>query len=185
LPDSFVVRPYFWIPEAGLAKRERVDGKPYRQWVKDGLLYTSPGEKVNHRLIFEKIKDLQAIFSLREIAFDRWGSQQIVEDLEGMGLTVSPHGQGFKDMELPMGKLLELVTSSELLHCGNDILDWMAGNLNAKEDDAGNRKPHKGTRGSKIDGMVALLMALGVILRNRTGRYPSALAEMFPTGEAA
>lgn len=186
LPDGYAVRAYFWIPAAGLKQREARDGKPYQKWVRDGLLYLSPGEKVNHKLIFEKIKELQATYSLREIAFDRWGAQYIVEDLEAMRLTVSPHGQGFKDMELPMDELLGLVVSGGLMHCGNAILDWMASNLNAKEDDAGNRKPAKGTRGSKIDGIVALLMALGVTLRNRTPRYPSALAQMFPkTGDAA
>lgn len=185
LPDGvFAVRAYFWLPKGGLMKREKVDGKPYRQWEADGLLITSPGEKVNHRLIFEKIQELQSTFSLREIAFDRWGSAQIIEQLEGLGLTVTPHGQGFKDMALPMDTLLSLTVSGEILHCGNDILDWMASNLNAKEDDAGNRKPAKGTRGSKIDGMSALLMALGVTMRGRAGRYGSALAEMFP-GEAA
>ena len=199
-PGCYFVKAFFWLPEQGLEVRQKKDGKPYKEWVKRGLLelcrkgpaklrdgtpYQRTGEVVDHHLILEKLRELRAVYSIREIAFDRWAAEYLVADLERDGFTVAPHGQGFKDMSTPMNELLSLVLQGKLVHGGNEILDWMAGNLSAKEDETGNRKPHKATRATKIDGMAALLMALGVTLRNRTGRYESALAQMFPTARAS
>jgi len=200
-PDCYFVKAFFWLPEFNLKTRIKTDGKPYDLWEKRGLLelcrkgpaklrdgteYERTGAVVDHHLILEKLRELRETYSIREIAFDRWGAEYLVADLEREGFTVAPHGQGYKDMSSPMNELLSLVLQGKLVHGGNEILDWMAGNLSAKEDETGNRKPHKATRATKIDGMAALLMALGVTLRNRTGRYESALAKMFPTtGEAA
>lgn len=173
--QEFIAKPYFWIPEAGLAQRERRDGKPYRQWVDRGLVYLSPGETVDYHLILDKLKDLKKQFGIQEIGVDEWSAEYLVQDIERTGLIVSPHRQGFKSMSLPLKELQELVLNGRLIHNGNEILDWMAGNLVAKEDDAGNVKPTKRNRASKIDGIVALTMALGTQIRNRGPKLVSAL----------
>lgn len=178
--DKFVALPHFWIPEAGLLQREKKDGKPYRQWIDRGLVMLAPGETVDYHLILDKLKELKDQFAIQEIGIDEWSAEYLIQDIERLGLIVSPHRQGFKSMSLPLKELQELVLNARLIHNGNEVLDWMAGNLVAKEDDAGNVKPTKRNRASKIDGIVALIMALGTQIRNRGPRLVSAL-EGIPT----
>lgn len=173
--NDVAVLPFFWVPEVGLDQRAKRDGKPYRKWVERGLLYLSPGETVDYHLILDKLKELKQQFNIQEIGVDEWSAEYLVQDIERCGFIVSPHRQGFKSMNLPMKELQDLVLNDRLLHNGNEILDWMAGNLTAKEDDASNVKPTKRNRAEKIDGIVALIMSLGTAIRNRGPRLVSAL----------
>jgi phage terminase large subunit-like protein len=126
-------------------------------------------------VILDKLRELKSQFRIQEVGFDEWNATYLVQDLERAGFVVSPHRQGFKSMSAPLKELQDLVLNGRLIHNGNEILDWMAGNLIAKEDDAGNVKPTKRNRAAKIDGMVALVMALGTHMRNRGPKLVSAL----------
>ena len=90
--------PYFWIPEETLDLRVRRDHVPYDLWERQGTLMTTEGNVVHYGYIEKFIEQLGERFNIREIAFDRWGAVQMVQNLEGMGFTVVPFGQGFKDM---------------------------------------------------------------------------------------
>ena len=87
---------------------------------------------------------------------------------EAEGMTVVQFGQGFASMSSPMKELEKLIISGQLAHGGNPVLTWMAGNLVASEDAAGNIKPDKGKSTEKIDGMVALIMGLDRAVRRQT-----------------
>lgn len=178
--QEYIAKPYFWLPEAGLDQRAKRDGKPYRDWAARGLIYLAPGETVDYHLILDKAKELKQQFRISEIGIDEWSATYLIQDLERLGFVVSPHRQGFKSMSPPLKELKDLVLSGRLIHNGNEVLDWMAGNLIAKEDDAGNVKPTKRNRASKIDGIVALVMALGTSIRNRGPKLVSAL-DRIPT----
>ena len=96
--DKYIVLPYFWIPEENIDLRVRRDHVQYDFWVKQGQLLTTEGNVVHYGYIEKFIEDLGQIYNIREIAFDRWGAVQMVQNLEGMGFRVVPFGQGFKDM---------------------------------------------------------------------------------------
>ena len=96
--DKYTVLPYFWIPEDNIDLRVRRDHVPYDVWERQGYLQTTEGNVVHYGYIEKFIERLGERFNIREIAFDRWGAVQMVQNLEGMGFTVVPFGQGFKDM---------------------------------------------------------------------------------------
>ena len=90
----------------------------------------------------------------------------MVQNLEGMGFTVVPFGQGFKDMSPPTKEFYKLLMEGNIIHGGNEILSWMAGNVVVETDPAGNIKPAKNKSAEKIDGIVAAIMALDRCIRH-------------------
>lgn len=93
----------------------------------------------------------------------------LVQNLEDMGFTMVPFGQGFKDMSPPSKELFKLLMEGNIIHGGNPVLKWMAGNVVMRQDPAGNINPDKEKSVEKIDGIVASIMVLDRYIRNGTG----------------
>ncbi len=169
--DKFCILPYFWIPEDTLELRVRRDHVPYDVWERQGFLETTEGNVVHYGYIEKFIERLGERFNIREIAFDRWGAVQMVQNLEGMGFTVVPFGQGFKDMSPPTKELMKLTLEQKLAHGGHPVLRWMMDNIYIRTDPAGNIKADKEKSTEKIDGAVATIMGLDCAIRcgNNTG----------------
>ena len=163
--DKYMVLPYFWIPEDNLDLRVRRDHVPYDVWERQGFLQTTEGNVVHYGYIEKFIERLGERFNIREIAFDRWGAVQMVQNLESMGFTVVPFGQGFKDMSPPTKELMKLVLEEKIAHGGHPVLRWMMDNIYIRTDPAGNIKPDKEKSTEKIDGAVATIMALDRAIR--------------------
>ena len=169
--DKYYVLPYFWIPEETLDLRVRRDHVPYDLWERQGVLMTTEGNVVHYGYIEKFIEQLGERFNIREIAFDRWGAVQMVQNLEGMGFTVVPFGQGFKDMSPPTKELMKLVLEEKIAHGGHPVLRWMMDNIYIRTDPAGNIKADKEKSTEKIDGAIATIMGLDRAIRcgNDTG----------------
>lgn len=165
------VLPFFWIPEESIEKRVRKDRVPYDVWVKQGLIETTPGNVIDYRYIRRKINELGERYNIKEIAFDRWGATEIIQNLEDEGFTVVQFGQGYKSMTAPTKELMKLVLEKKLYHGGHPVLRWMCDNLVVKQDPAANLKPDHAKSTEKIDGMVALIMGLDRALRHRNSVY--------------
>ena len=163
--DKYIVLPYFWIPEDTLELRVRRDHVPYDVWEKQGFLRTTEGNVVHYGYIEKFIEQLGEKFNIREIAFDRWGAVQMVQNLEGMGFTVVPFGQGFKDMSPPTKELMKLTLEQKIAHSGHPVLRWMMDNIFVRTDPAGNIKADKEKSTEKIDGAVATIMGLDRAIR--------------------
>ena len=163
--DKYAVLPYFWIPEENISLRVRRDHVPYDTWERQGVLLTTEGNVVHYGFIEQFIEKLGERYNIREIAFDRWGAVQMVQNLEGMGFTVVPFGQGFKDMSPPTKELMKLVLEEKIAHGGQPVLRWMMDNIFIRTDPAGNIKPDKEKSTEKIDGAVATIMALDRAIR--------------------
>ena len=164
--ERYVFLPFFWIPEENMARRVRRDHVPYDVWERQGFLETTEGDVIHYGFIESFIEDLGKRFHIKEIAFDRWGAVQMVQNLEGLGFTVVPFGQGFKDMSPPSKRLMELVLERNVAHGGHPVLRWMMDNIFVRTDPAGNIKPDKEKSTEKIDGAVAAIMALDRAVRN-------------------
>ena len=164
--EKYVFLPYFWIPEENMVRRVRRDHVPYDVWEKQGFLETTEGDVIHYGFIESFIDGLGKRFHIKEIAFDRWGAVQMVQNLEGLGFTVVPFGQGFKDMSPPTKRLMELVLERNVAHGGHPVLRWMMDNIFVRTDPAGNIKPDKEKSAEKIDGAVAAVMALDRAVRN-------------------
>lgn len=163
--DRYIILPYFWLPEDNLPLRVNRDHVPYDVWERQGFLQTTEGNVVHYGYIEKFIERLGERFNIREIAFDRWGAVQMVQNLEGMGFTVVPFGQGFKDMSPPTKELMKLVLEQRIAHGGHPVLRWMMDNIYIRTDPAGNIKPDKEKSTEKIDGAVAAIMALDRAIR--------------------
>ncbi len=163
--DKYIILPYFWVPEDTLDLRVRRDHVPYDVWERKGYLQTTEGNVVHYGYIEKFIERLGERFNIREIAFDRWGAVQMVQNLEGMGFTVVPFGQGFKDMSPPTKELMKLVLEQRIAHGGQSVLRWNMDNIFIRTDPAGNIKADKEKSTEKIDGAVATIMALDRAIR--------------------
>ena len=150
---------------------------PYDIWKQQGYLLTTEGNVIHYGFIEKFIEDLNTSYHIKEIAFDRWGAVQMVQNLEGDGFTVVPFGQGFKDMSPPTKELMKLTLEGKIAHGGHPVLSWMMDNIHVQTDPAGNIKPDKAKSTEKIDGAVALIMALDRCIRNEGVRDNSVYDE--------
>ena len=163
--DKYIVLPYFWVPEDTLDLRVRRDHVPYDVWERQGYLQTTKGNVVHYGYIEQFIESLGERFNIREIAFDRWGATQMVQNLEDMGFTVVPFGQGFGSMSSPTKELFKLTLERRLAHGGHPVLRWNIDNVTIRTDPAGNIKMDKAKSTEKIDGAIATVMALDRAIR--------------------
>jgi phage terminase large subunit-like protein len=156
----------FWIPEDQMAVRTRDQGLKYQEWVKAGYIEATPGNVIDYDYIFEQVQLDADMYDIDQIAFDRWGAARVSQVLQNKGMTMVQFGQGFASMSPPMKELERLVLSKKLIHGNNPVLTWMADNLVARMDPSGNIKPDKEKSREKIDGVVALIMAIDLALRH-------------------
>lgn len=163
--NHYYVLPYFWLPEETLPLRVRRDHVPYDVWERQGYLKTTEGNVVHYGFIENFIDELGQKFHIKEIAFDRWGAVQMSQNLEGLGFTMVQFGQGYKDMSPPTKELMKLTLEQTLAHNGHPVLRWMMDNIFIRRDPAGNIKPDKEKSTEKIDGAVAMIMALDRAIR--------------------
>ena len=163
--DKYIILPYFWIPEDNLDLRVRRDHVPYDVWERQGYLKTTEGNVVHYGFIENFIDELGQKFHIKEIAFDRWGAVQMSQNLEGLGFTMVQFGQGYKDMSPPTKELMKLTLEQTLAHNGHPVLRWMMDNIFIRRGPAGNIKPDKEKSTEKIDGAVAMIMALDRAIR--------------------
>ncbi len=164
--EKYIVLPYFWIPADNIATRVRRDHVPYDIWEQQGYIKTTEGNVVHYGFIETFIEELNKKYNIREIAFDRWRAVQMVQNLDGMGFTVVAFGQGYKDMSPASKELMKLILEKNMAHGGNPVLRWMMDNIYVKTYPAGNIKPDKEKSTDRIDGAVALVMALDRAIRN-------------------
>lgn len=171
-PDgTFDILCKFWIPGDNALERERRDRVPYTIWANDqdtGLTFTD-GNVTDYDFVRRDIVDFSKRFNVRQIAMDRWNATQLSIQLQGDGLDLVGYGQGVASMSAPSKMLENLIASGKIRHGGNPVLSWMAGNATVKVDAAGNIRPVKPKAGSpeRIDGIVSLVMALGIQMSHR------------------
>lgn len=170
--DGYQLMTRFWVPESGMRQRSRRDRVPYDQWAREGWITATPGDVIDYDRIRRDVVALGKDYNIREIAADRWNATQIIAQLQGDGFEMFAFGQGFASMTAPTKELLKLIAAGKLWHNGNPVLRWMASNLATDEDAAGNLKPSKKKSTEKIDGVVAVIMALGrAMIRDESGTW--------------
>ena len=163
--ENYIVLPYFWLPEDTLELRCRRDHVLYDVWERQGFIQTTEGNVIHYGYIEKFIENLGERFNIREIAYDRWGATQISQDLEGAGFTVVPMGQGFASMSPPTKELMTLTLQKRIAHSGHPVLRWNMDNIYIRTDPAGNIKADKSKSTEKIDGAIAMIMALDRAIR--------------------
>ena len=165
--DGWDVHSNFWLPEEGLVEKARSDRVPYDKWAEDGLLHTTPGRSIEYAFIAAWLRDLFDNHDVGAVAFDRYNMKFLKPWLEKVGFTEAElekfveFGQGFVSMSPAIRELESLLLANKLRHGNHPVLTMCAQNTVVKEDEAENRKFVKGKATGRIDGMVALAMAVG------------------------
>lgn len=178
--EKYQVLCRFWIPSDNMHERVRRDKVPYDVWANQGYIKPTPGNIIDYGFILAQIQQDTKDYDFRELAFDRWGSQKIIIDLQNLGFEdesakhfqhyLIDFGQGFASMNSPTKELEKMVLSQEICHGDNPVLKWMISNIAIKMDAAGNIKPDKSESTDRIDGVVALIMAVDRAIRDKTGQ---------------
>ena len=158
------VQAHFWTPEQGLQDRARRDRAPYPLWHQQGILRTTPGASVDLEHVAADMLEIFDGMDVQAIAFDRWRIDQLRRELDRMGaeLPLVEFGQGFQSFSPALDVLEAELLNGRIAHGGNPLLTWCAANAVTAKDPAGNRKLDKQKATGRIDGLVALAMALGV-----------------------
>jgi phage terminase large subunit-like protein len=159
---TFWAEPHFWIPEENMRDRVKRDRVPYDQWAKEGKLHLTHGNVTDFDKVRADIIKLTKKYNVRQVAIDRWNATQLATQLQGDGVNVLGFGQGYGSMSSPAKQLEALVVGGKLLHGGHPVLAWQASNVAIQQDHAGNIKPSKAKSSERIDGIVALTMAIGI-----------------------
>ncbi len=164
-PDQRACLPFFWVPRATFEAGKRVE---YEVWHRDGLIEVTEGRVINHEDIRRKINELNEIYQIRDIAYDSYHASQLSHKLaDEDGINMVAFGQTFRSMSEPSKVLEQMIIEGALEHFGNAVLRWMASNVSIQEHKTtGWIKPVKSSRQSpnKIDGIVSLVMAIGLAI---------------------
>lgn len=171
------VRMMFWTPERGLHEREKTDKAPYTLWQKQGILNAVPSANIDYDYVAQQIEMelMDSGIKLEALAFDRWRIDLFNRACadNGISFPLVEFGQGFKDMGPALDKVEEYILNGNLRHGDNPLLNMCAINSVAVADPAGNRKLEKRKSTGRIDGMVALAMAVGVSCKEDVKRLPT------------
>ncbi len=170
-PDAVRILARFWCPEAKLQDDHNRYKAQYQTWAREGWLKTTPGDAVDYGFIKKQILEDAGRFELVDVNVDRlFQGYQMCAELQDEGLTVFGMGQGFLSMAMPMKEFERRLLEKKLHHGGNPVLRWMANNVAVRQDPAGNLKPDKAESQGRIDGIVALVMALDRQMRGAKPR---------------
>lgn len=182
-PDEeggFDVVPHFFLPKVGIEDKSEADRVPYDVWAKKGLLTLIPGSTVDPGFVADALARLGAEYRIEGIAYDRWRINDLKRELGliGVDLPLVEFGQGFRDMAPAVDRLERAVAERLLRHGGHPVLNMCAANAVVERDPAGNRKLSKAKAQGRIDGLVALAMALTVAGRHEPEPLPACLLEL-------
>jgi len=143
------------------------------RWHEDGWLTLTPGNVVDYEWIKQDLLDFMERWPVKEIAFDKWNSSQLVNDMLELNAPMVEFGMGYASMSAPTKELERRYLSNEIDHPNDPVLTWAMSNVVADQDPAGNIKPAKNKCQEKIDPVTALIMAVGRAMLNEQEPEPT------------
>lgn len=169
--DKYIVYPHLFTPKDTLLEREERDKNPYYTWVEQKDLIALEGKYINFELFMDYLYSLDEEFEFEKIGFDRWGSPTILNRLEDKW-DIVPLGQGFQTFTPYINDFENMLIDERLIIAENEVFTYMANHTIAVYDDAMNVKYSKKKSTFKIDGIIAMIMALGLAVEeNEVGHY--------------
>lgn len=164
--ETVRVVPRFWVPKAKVYDSQNRYADQYQAWADAGLLTLVEGDVIDYALIRDQVTADAERFFLDSANIDRlWQGYQLTMELQAAGINIYPFGQGFLSMANPTREFERRVMSGKIQHGGHQVLRWMANAAAVSYDAAGNMKPNKAESQGKIDGIVAMVMALDRAMR--------------------
>lgn len=164
------VKPTFWLPRDGIEQKAKSDRVPYDVWEGQGYLETTPGKAIGYEFVAQHLRGVFDSCNVKAIAFDRWGMKYLKPWLEKVGFSEEElerfveFGQGYASMSPAIRSLESMLLSEQIEHGLHPVLTMCSRNATIVQDPAENRKFAKKKETGRIDGMVALAMAVGVAM---------------------
>ena len=162
------VKPTFWLPGDGLVEKSKKDKVPYDVWHEQGYLLAAPGKSVDYEYVSDWLRGQFDKYNIQTIAFDRWNMRHLKPWLLKVGFSdtlidtkFKEFGQGTQSMSPALRDLEAEILNARLAHGGHPVLTMCANNAVVEGKDSANRKLSKSKSSGRIDGMVALAMAVG------------------------
>jgi len=163
IDGKLIVKSWFWIPEETAKRKNEI--ADYLRWVDAGHVRTTPGQVIDQQTIIRDILEISKEYNIKSFAFDRFLAYNgIIQSLTDEGLSGFEHGQGFVSMSTPSKDLEKRIKQQTIIHNNNPVLAWQIGNVELELDAAENIKPSKRKSAEKIDGVVALVMAINCFM---------------------
>ena len=178
---KYYVYPNFWMPRKGLSNRSKAQNIPFVKWNKSGYLEATPGKSIKKQMIAEYIYEIHEAYGIKKIAYDNWHYTQFKSYLLDAGfadweidkeeaededdLLFQIFIQGYKSFAPAINFTEQLVLDELLIQDDNPVMNWNMANCEVRVDPAGNRKLDKSSDKKKIDGVVAMVMALSLAER--------------------
>lgn len=159
--QSWRVHARFWIPEENMRERIRRDRVPYDVWARQGWIEPTPGDVIDHDFIQAAIERDNEEYEIIDNGFDPFNATMIMSRLTASGVNMVAFRQGFISMSPAVKQTETLILGRKLAHGGNPVLRWMMTNVVMEMDPAGNIKPAKNKSNARIDGLVAMFIAIG------------------------
>ena len=161
----------FWLPEERALECEKEGKRHYATWARNGWLTLTPGNVIDYEFIRKEINTLNERFIIKECAFDPWNAIDLATRLGSDGVNMVECRQGYKSMTEPSKDLEARVIQGKVRHGHNPILKWCIANAVVTSDAAGNIKPDKEKATGKIDGVVAVIMAMSRLIVDSENAY--------------
>jgi phage terminase large subunit-like protein len=167
------VWPMFWVPEENERARELSNRDRLREWIRLGLITVTPGDVIDYNRIRADLNNLADRWKVKGIIIDPWNATQLATDLQDDGFTIDYCRTGFASMSPPTREFEKLVLGLGIEHPDNPVLNWMLANTAVEQDASGNIKPSKRHSSEKIDGIMAILLALSkcIVWSNKKSKY--------------
>ncbi|WP_278455073.1 terminase large subunit [Sutterella wadsworthensis] len=157
-PTRYAIFCDFYLPERAV---ENAVNSQYSGWAEEGLLHVTPGAMTDLNVVEEDLREDLSRFNVEAVVYDPWQATQMATTLSEDDAPMVECRMTVQNMSDPMKSVEALVLDRRLLHDGNPILTWMMGNVVAKLDAKDNIFPRKERYEQKIDGVIALIMAMG------------------------
>jgi phage terminase large subunit-like protein len=182
--SEYVTVPFFFCPQEGIEKRSHHDKVGYDVWARQGLIIPTPGNVIDYAFVEHKILECKKLYNLKELAFDRYKANDLIQSLMDAGIICIPIGQNYKEMNSPIMELEKMIMGRKFNHGGNLVLRWMCENAALRKDPSGLSKFDKERASEKIDGVVALAMAMDRAMRHPKATEPKIIVLSRDSGVA-
>lgn len=160
--ENMIWKTYYFLPEAALTEKRFKE--LYGEWARQGALCITPGNVVDYDFILNKIMEIGQILNIVTIGYDSWNATQFVINCTEKGLPMEPYSQSIGNFNKPTKELERLLLSGVAVIDNNIITRHCFRNVVMARDKNGNTKPSKQYEEKKIDGVIAMIEALGVYL---------------------
>lgn len=170
----------FWCPEKNAIDREKVDGTPYLEWARNGYIELTPGDVIDTDYIYKAIIETLNKYNVHSIAFDRFGALPLISKINKefgylprtqTKCVLEPYAQTPPHFHTPMLEIEKMFYQNKVMHASNPVLKWMFQNVCLRTDANGNMAIDKHKSADKVDGVVALVMAVGQYITYSTDNF--------------